>query len=338
VAIAVIFAREVLEGCIIIGQYRTVILKSNFLDEESKARNLQTVTRAAIFAFTLAVLVVILVAIPLVALSNDLDERIVEIIEGTSKLIAAICIVQLSVKMPVWLGLYKKVSLLPWKKYNPEKAKNVDNLTTREIYFNVAWNIWREVAECGVFLLPFVLGSELKAIPVSALIGITVSLILGYLIYIGNNRLDNKFWLAFFMAGLTLFLSVGLFVGGCHEFEEVWGETREVWSISNEFFSSSKFPFVLLKPFGYSSTRTVLQITTFWLWLALGLLLHYIKWDKTKKVRETYPDVSEPTKEATEPTTDVTGAEPTSFPEPPHDNEKAVDSGTSSDGGDEEAA
>jgi hypothetical protein len=140
------------------------------------------------------------------------------------------------------------------------------------------------------------------------------------------------------MAGLTLFLSVGLFVGGCHEFEEVWGETREVWSVNNEFFSSSKFPFVLLKPFGYTSTRTVLQITTFWLWLALGLLLHYIKWDKTKKVRAMYPDESESIKEVTEPTKDSNVVEPTSVPEPPPENGKAVDSGTSSDGGDEEAA
>lgn len=158
VAIATIFAREVLEGAVIIGNYRTVILKSDKFNDARKQASLRAVTWSAAAAGTVAVLVAIAVAIPLAILSNDLDERVVEIIEGISKVVAAICIVQLSVKLPVWLGIYKKVSLWPWKKYDPAKAKNVDNLSIPEIRFNVAWNIWREVAECGVFLIPFFLG------------------------------------------------------------------------------------------------------------------------------------------------------------------------------------
>ena len=50
VAIATIFAREVLEGAIIIGQYRTVIQKSLHFDDEFKAKALKTVTRSTIFA------------------------------------------------------------------------------------------------------------------------------------------------------------------------------------------------------------------------------------------------------------------------------------------------
>ena len=226
VAIATIFAREVLEGCVIIGQYRTAVIKHPHMDEDIKKERLRAITWSASLAGLLAVIVVLAVAIPLGILSSELDERVVEIIEGVSKVIAAICILQLSVKMPEYLGLYRKVSLLPWKKFNPEKerAKEVD-ITIKEIRFNVAWNIWREVAECGVFLIPFFLGTGAKAIPLSGLVGIAISLILGIGIYVANNSMKNKLWLAWVMSGLTLFLSVGLFVGGCHEFEEVWGET-----------------------------------------------------------------------------------------------------------------
>jgi high-affinity iron transporter len=149
---------------------------------------------------------------------------------------------------------------------------------------------YSEVAECGVFLLPFFLeNSNLKAIPVSAVSGSAIALLLGFGIYFANHRMTNKFWLAFTMAGLTLFLAVGLFVGGCHEFEEVWGETRKVWTIENDFFSHKEFPFVLLKPFGWSSSRTVLQITTFWCSLAVGLTYHWLKYRATCKARELYP-------------------------------------------------
>jgi len=97
--------------------------------------------------------------------------------------------------------------------------------------------------------------------------------------------MNSKFWLAFVMSALTLMLSVGLFVGGCHEFEEAWGETQKVWVIENPNMSHKQLPMVLLKPFGYSSSRTVLQICCFWFWLAFGLLCHGIKMHKTKGVR-----------------------------------------------------
>lgn len=137
-------------------------------------------------------------------------------------------------------------------------------------------------------------GTGAKAIPLSAIVGIAISTVIGVLIYVGNNRMKHKGCLVFFMAALTLFLSVGLFVGGCHEFEEIarTGETRDVWVIENPAVSSDSFPFVLLKPFGWSSSRTVLQITTFWSWLALGCLLHFMKWRRTQWVIRTYGDDS----------------------------------------------
>jgi high-affinity iron transporter len=289
VAIATIFAREFLEGAIIIGNYRTVINKNEKWDDERKAAALKEVTRSATFASFIAILVVIAVAVPLGILSKDLDDDVVKVVEGVSKVVATVCILQLSLKIPQWLGLYWKVSIVPCKnKDKKHSEEDIDNLTTREIRFNVAWNIWREVAECGVFLIPFFLGTGAEAIPLSALVGIVISMVLGFGIYIANHKMANKFWLAFFMSGLTLMLAVGLAVGGLHEFEEVWGMTKNVYTIENENMSHKEFPMVIFKVFGYSASRSVLQITTFWLTLALGLSLHYLKWTATKKAIANY--------------------------------------------------
>lgn len=278
IAVTTIFAREVLEGTIIIGQYRTVIKKSpDFQEEGKKNEALRAVTVAAIYASLVAILVVIAVAVPLGITAKQLDDNVVTIIEGVSKVVAAVAILQLSTKCPKWLGYYTS------KKVADDGL--VRGLSTKSIKFNVAWNIWREVAEVGVFMIPFFLGNDaLVEIPVSALIGIVVGLVGGLGVYYASIHMENKFWLTFFLSAVTGMLSVGLFVGGCHEFEEVWGETKKVWTIEGEFWNHKKLPMAIFKPFGYSSSRTVLQICCFWLWFALLLGAHYFKYKQSQKI------------------------------------------------------
>mmetsp|Transcript_11019 Transcript_11019/g.15892 ORF Transcript_11019/g.15892 Transcript_11019/m.15892 type:complete len:342 (-) Transcript_11019:56-1081(-) len=294
IAIATIFARELLEGAVIIGNYRAAIDKSeHWKCSEDQQRALREVTKSAVFAALVAIIVVIAIAVPLSILGTTLDPHVVAIIEGSSKIIAAVCIMQLSLKIPMWLGIYEKVPLLPCRKKLPtfanhslDEHEESEILTIKEIRFNVAWNIWREVAECGLFLIPFFLYGAGKAIPVSALVGIGIALFLGGLSYIACHFLKSKFWLALLMALLTGFLSVGLFTGGAHEFEEVAGESPDVYTIDNEFWSSETLPMVILVPFGYSWHRTIVQMACFWSWTALGLLLHFLKYRATKKYRE----------------------------------------------------
>ena len=251
-------------------------------DEDKLKSGLKCITNAALLATFVAILVVIAVAVPLAVLSQDLDEKTADIIEGVSKIVAAICILQLSLKIPKWLGVYAS------KKMGADGV--VVGLSLKSIRFNVAWNIWREVAECGVFLIPFFLGEGAIAIPLSAVIGIILGLAIGLALYWGNRKLDNKKWLAFFMAAVLGMLSVGLFTGGCHEFEEALGETPYVWKIdggsSDSFWSHKRLPMALLKPFGYSSKRTQLQIACFWSWFALTIILHFWKWYSSKKIFE----------------------------------------------------
>ena len=271
-AVTTIFAREVLEGSIIIGEYRTIIMRGETLPENvTKKQALKEVTVAALVASVFAVLVCAAVAIPLAVLSRDFNDKTSKVIEGISKIVAAICILQLSLKFPKWLGVYKSKK----KNHNHEK----DLLSLRSIRFNVAWNIWREVAECGVFLLPFFLSGEgIQAIPLSAVLGTVVGLVIGVGLYYANKKLTNKLWLAIFTALLLVFMSAGLFTGGCHNLEKVFGKTPTVWTLNGDFWSIDRLPMTIFKPFGYSDSRTVLQIVCFWSWLLLAGLLHFRKY------------------------------------------------------------
>lgn len=278
IAIATIFAREILEGCIIIGQYRTVIFKSpDFQDPIKQKEALRTVTMSAFWASVVAVILAASVTIGLYFAGKDFDNYTAEIIEGVSKVVAAVCVLQLSGKVPKWLGLYAN------KKENEDGV--IEGLDQRSIKFNVAWNLWREVAECGVFLIPYMLGNSARSIPVSAVIGTAVGIAGGFGTYWASNNMSNTTTLAFFLANLTGWLSVGLFMGGLHEFEEVWGMTPYIWKIGGEFWSHKRFPMVMIKPFGYTHKRTVLQFVSFWIWIALSFGYHYYKWNQSEKLK-----------------------------------------------------
>ena len=103
IAITTIFAREVQEASVIIGQYRTVLIRSNYWEGEKLEKVLKLITKSSLIVVAIVVLVVLAVAIPLDFLSQDLDARKAEIIEGVSKVVAAICILQLSLKISKWL-------------------------------------------------------------------------------------------------------------------------------------------------------------------------------------------------------------------------------------------
>eukprot|EP00934_Nitzschia_sp_Nitz4_P008709 Nitzschia sp. Nitz4//scaffold39_size137210//108493//109545//NITZ4_003217-RA/size137210-processed-gene-0.99-mRNA-1//1//CDS//3329550437//8699//frame0 len=285
-AVITIFAREVLEGGIIIGEYRTVILRSDWSNADfTQQQALRAITVASVFAAAFAVIVCAATAIPLAVLSKDFNDKTAMLIEGTSKIVASACILGLSLKMPKFFGLY-------YSKKQVQQLKNGENieehdthgLTLRSIRFNVAWNIWREVAECGAFLIPsFLTGEGIKAIPLSAVVGCVAGAAICGAIYIANQRMKDVVGLTVFTVGLLLLLSAGLFEGGCHEFEEVYGMTPTVWHLHGDFWSVDRLPMTIFKPFGYSDHRTVLQMVTFWVWIIVGLALHWRKYKACRK-------------------------------------------------------
>lgn len=288
VAITSLFAREFLEGAVIIVNYRTAIANTEHWDSTTKQQAMREVTKSAAFATLLAVIIVGAVAAVLSIFSRHLNDNVIEIILGVSFLVAAICILQLSLKIPVWLGIYEKVSIIPCKRQSPEDQNDseVVGVTVSEIRFNVTWNILREVAECLLFLIPFFLGGTAKAVPLSALAGILIAMILGCLMHVALKHMQSKFWLALFMSLFTGIFSAALFTASAHDFEKVAGETPVAWEIQTPLLSSELFPMAVFEPFGYSSTPSALMVACFSCWSLLAIVLHLLKYRASKKYRE----------------------------------------------------
>ena len=89
--------------------------------------------------------------------------------------------------------------------------------------------------------------------------------------------------IAAFTVGLLLILSTGLFTGGWHKYELLYGYTPIIWQIQSDFWSEERLPMTIFKPFGYSETRTVLEMAAFWGWLLFGLFLHWQKYKLCRK-------------------------------------------------------
>lgn len=286
-AVITIFARETLEGGIIIGEYRTVALRSDWENREiTRQQALNAITFTALWAALLALIVCAAIAIPLHLLSKDFDDRSAIVIEGVSKIVAAISILQLSVKIPKFFGLYySKAQLKRMKKGEPlENIEELNGMSLRAMRFNVAWNIWREVAECGVFLIPFFLsGDDVMSIPLSAVVGIVVGGVVCVAIYYANKRMDDTRLLTVFTVSLLVLLSTGLFCDGSHKLEVAYGSTPVVWRLEGDFWDVNRLPMTIFKPFGYSDTRTVLQMATFWIWLVGSVSVHYHKYIRCRK-------------------------------------------------------
>lgn len=278
----------------IIGQYRTLVLRSAHYEGNLKDAALRAIWLCSGGAALLAVVVIIALAIPLSILGEEMNEAAAEVIEGVSKVVASLCILGLSLKVPKWLevGPYAAIA-----------TKKSVGTNMRDLRFNVSWNIWREVAEIGVFLLPNFLSSDLEPIPLSALVGIAIAVVPGFGLYVANRFTKQKTWLAITMAVVTGWLASGLFAGGMHEFEEVLGETDKVFWFSGcesskastcTFWNKKKLPMALLRPFGYSHSPTVLEMCSFWTFMVVLCVAHVVKYQraikKANKAAEAMPE------------------------------------------------
>jgi hypothetical protein len=56
--------------------------------------------------------------------------------------------------------------------------------------------------------------------------------------------------------------------------------------MSNKIWSDNRLPMTILKPFGWSNNRTLLQIASYWSMLGLSAVLHYRKYIYAKKSAE----------------------------------------------------
>jgi len=281
--ICMIFAREFLEAGIIMTQFRTIALRMGW-DEERTNKTLRVINIAAAAASGVAFVMIVILAICLDVAGQDMNKDTSWLVEGLSKLVASVCLAQFSLKIPKWLGVYMK------KKGDsePDPEKDLAMLAPKSLFFNVSWNLWREMAEIGVFLLPYFLkGDDLYAqVPISAIVGIVVATLLGGLIYRGNQKTESKHWLAFWMALVMGALAVGLFSSGVGYCEKVgeWHSAEAFRFPDDKFWSTTGVGGGFFYVFGYHQHPSVLRTIAWWSAAAGMCGLHYFAWWKTQQV------------------------------------------------------
>eukprot|EP00306_Pavlova_sp_CCMP459_P012624 CAMPEP_0185190188 /NCGR_PEP_ID=MMETSP1140-20130426/6496_1 /TAXON_ID=298111 /ORGANISM="Pavlova sp., Strain CCMP459" /LENGTH=337 /DNA_ID=CAMNT_0027756795 /DNA_START=79 /DNA_END=1095 /DNA_ORIENTATION=- len=269
VPIASIFAREFMEATIIIGNFRTLVKRADW-DEEKKQTAHKEIWRSSFVAFFVAFLAILGLGIGLSQAGQELSTYWVHIIEGISKIVAGVAIAILSVKVPAWLGIYRD---LKEEQKALEEQSNF-TMTGSELRFNIVWNVWREMAETGAFLIPAFLNGNELLIPLSGFVGVVIGVLLGLSIYFGNKYLKDRRALAIFMAVFLGALAAGLFTGGFQYIElELIGRTHVPFRLPNSM-AHWKLPFTLLKPFGYYSNPTVLMIGVYWVYAFLIVAGH----------------------------------------------------------------
>lgn len=128
-AVITIFAREFLEGSIILGEYRTIIQRGGpdmLEDGVTQAQALKAINMAAWVAIAAALVMIAAIAIPLWALSRNFDDSTSKIIEGVSKMVAGVCLLQLSLKLPKFLGVYGSTKQKKAPSINAKECKHKD--------------------------------------------------------------------------------------------------------------------------------------------------------------------------------------------------------------------
>lgn len=164
-----------------------------------------------------------------------------------------------------------------------ELRKKVDEATTGSAIAVIAFvAVLREGLETVLFLLGAESGSSSgTSVVVGGLIGLAISGVLGYLVYLGGNRVNlRKFFL--FTGVLLIFFAAGLAGKAVHEFREWFGVegnwlVNPMWTVASGVFASGSIYDFLKGLLGWHAeperirvfTYVAYLVTTLWLFVRI---------------------------------------------------------------------
>ena len=241
-----------------IGAYRQAVAKNKHWsasDDRLKEAYGHVVrsSAAAILTFFIAIT---LMAVIVALLTQGLDDRMEEIINGMAYYMASAIFLFISRKIPKWTHYYYHTTS------NSEKHDE-ENLGTsaKVLKFKVYCDIGVQFLRVFFLLLPFYCGANAVVIPTSAILGIVLGFFIDFCIYkcrrtFGRRRLTLTVLstLIMFFAGLALFLI------GTYYIADVWGlETKR--------------------------GRVVVGVIMALIYTTLALIMHGAMWYRTKMVK-----------------------------------------------------
>lgn len=275
IAITVITAREVFEGAMFTISHLGAVLKSpdDILTKEEKKSYTKWIIGGLIAGLISGLVISMVVGFTLMGVREGLEgvtqnlDNAFELGEGLSKLIGAIFVIPLCLKIPKWFGISNFVD---------DKENKVEGKKTMAT--SMFWNVLRETGECGAFIAMVVVASPatMSDLGPSVGVGIGSALLAGGIIATGAKFISAK---GFAIGGAVIcqLLAMGLLTGAVHSFEEFHeargGEMSYViWYLKDV---NSK---AVAKSFGWMGMQYEMTIACLLTWIFSGLYISLLQY------------------------------------------------------------
>ncbi|MGB1270905.1 MAG: hypothetical protein ACPG5T_02400 [Endozoicomonas sp.] len=193
---------------------------------------------------------------------REIPEPWIELIEGLTKLKASTCVGG-------------------WALALAGGTTGKQELAMAGLLTNIVSNTFRETAEGALVTLPLILDKQYAAISLSLIPLVILGLhIKDFKLGINNPYLRMATW------GVLATLGAGLFSGSWHEFEEVAGESAEVWDIGKnvtvwdnyKILSHKQLPMAVIAPFGYRPNPTIISLSSGLIYFSVVSIASIFRW------------------------------------------------------------
>lgn len=248
--------REALEAALIIGIILAFLEKT---DNKNLSRHVYLGIAAAIFFSAVF-------AFLFTKFFGGLEGQAEELFEGITMLIAAVLLTY----MIIWMSKQKQVAKELQEKVHAQIEQR-DHLGLFTVAFIA---VFREGVETVIFLGAAAFSAD-ESVLKGAVLGIFVALIIGFLIFELNKKVDIKtlfnvssFLLIFFAAGLT--------AHGVHELQEAGtlnSFTEEAWNTHNLLDEKSVAGGIAKSLFGYNENPSILEAIAYGFYFVFVALL-----------------------------------------------------------------
>lgn len=212
-----------------------------------------------------AVLMSIGAAIGLNAVGAEFEGRGEEIFEGIMMVLAALLL--------TWMIFWMHRQSLRLRENIEAGVRKAASSNSRGAMFLVAFTaVGREGIELALFLMAARYASEPFAALLGTLAGLSLAILLGYLVFASTHRLNlHRFFQVTNM--LLLLFAAGLLAHGVHEFNEaglIPAVVEHVYDINSFLPEKSTFGQLLTALFGYNGNPSLTEMAAYILYL-LGL-------------------------------------------------------------------
>ncbi|KAI9190450.1 high-affinity iron permease [Blastocladiella emersonii ATCC 22665] len=283
-----IFSREVLEMAVIIAVLVTFINRIMASNEKLRKQMVRQVYLGAIAGTLVSIALAVIFIILFQTLRVDIwgTETFEIIFEAVFKLLACALITIMAftmIKVEYWQ--------LKWERklrVAAQEAMETMNKSKWTMFLLSFTVVLREGLETLVLLGGTSSSASAKSIILPAITGIITGCLIGWLVYKGGSTIALKVFVQVSIVFL-LFIAAGLFMGGCHEIEELTGGEIVVLEIEDVEFDpddGNVFFQIIGALFGWRSEWTVVTVVTYFLYWVVALPALYFYNRKQTRLAE----------------------------------------------------